>query len=440
MRLAGTLALAAIVTLCAPPRARAAEGEYGPVEVRKSEAGLMKSVNEYEEMFVRRGYRYTSPELEDLVARIGAKLAPPPTDPYIRYRFHIVRDPELNAFALPDGQVYVNTGILAAFENEAQLAAVLAHEVHHTAGHHTILTYRSVRSKIIADMVLGPFTLGLSDIFLVLSVYGYSRDLEEEADRRGAPRMLEAGYDPRQMPRVFEIMLQDPEEEMPKRATAWSTHPQLQARVEYTRRIAQDLLKNLDPSTLRVEASGYRQLARRVSLQTVDDLIAADYPRSAVALARRLTAESPTDGACAVALGDATRALGARSDPSGESAASNDVKKQHERDRRVMTRSERETERETTPEGKENLRRNLDAARQIYRRALELGLDIPEAHRGLGYALMGLDDAQGAGREFVIYLKTSPDALDKPIILKHLKALTETIKKGPASDAKQSTP
>lgn len=434
MRLVRALAPIVLAAVCAQFPARAAEGDYGPVEVRKSEAALMKSVSDTEEMFLRRGYRYNSPELENLVTRIGERLAPAPTDPYIRYRFHIVRDPELNAFALPDGQIYVNTGILAAFENEAQLAAVLAHEVHHTAGHHTILEYRSIRSKVIADMVLGPITFGVSDIFLEMSVYGHSRDLEEEADRRGAPKMLEAGYDPREMPRVFEIMLQDPEEENPKRATAWSTHPQLQARVEYTRAIARDLLKDVAPASLRVEAAGYRQLAGRVSLQTVGDLIAADYPRSAVALARRLTAEDPADGAREVALGDATRALGARSAPGGEDAPSNAEKKQHERDRRVLTRREREAEREATPEGKGNLRRNLEAARQIYLRALELEPDTPEAHRGLGYALMGLDDAEGAGREFVIYLRSSPDALDKPIILQHLKTLTQTIKKGSAAD------
>ena len=439
------LTLPGLVLACAPllvpaPARAAAEGNYGPVEILKNEESLMKTVSEYEDLFLRRGYRYASPEVQELIARIGGRLAPPPTDPYMKYRFHVVRDPEVNAFALPDGQVYLNTGLLAAVRNEAQLAAVLAHEVHHTAGHHGILEYRSVRRKSVGSMVLGPLTFGLSDIFLVLSVFGHSRALEEEADRKGLPKMLEAGYDPREMAGVFEIMQQDPEDEKPKRATAWSTHPQLQARAGYCRDQATDLLKGVDEAPLRVEAAGYRRLVRRLSLETVQDLIAADYPRSGFALAGRLAAEEPADPERQVALGDATRALGARGAPGGESAATDEAKKENLKERAKLTRSEWEAQRLATPEGQENLRRNLEAARRVYLHALELDPDAPGAHRGLGFALMGLDDPESAGREFLVYLRARPDAIDRPIILGHLKKVTETLKKRSASHDQKTAP
>lgn len=438
------LTLPLLVFACAhflvpSPIRAAAEGKYGPIEILKNEESLMKTVSEYEDLFLRRGYRYASSEVQDLIARIGARLAPPPTDPYMRYRFHVLRDPEMNAFALPDGQVYINTGLLAAMQNEAQLAAILAHEVHHTAGHHGILEYRSVRRKAVGSLILGPFTLGLSDIFLILSVFGHSRDLEEEADRKALPKMLEAGYDPREMPGVFEIMLQDPEEEKPKRATAWSTHPQLQARSAYCREQASGLLEGSAEAALRVEASGYRGLVRRLSLETVQDLIAADYPRSAVALAGRLVAEDSADAERQVALGDATRALGARGAPGGEGAVTDQEKKQNLKERAKLTRSEWEAERLSTPEGQGNLRKNLEAARQAFRRALELDPGSPGAHRGLGFVLMGLDDPEGAGREFLVYLRARPDAIDRPIILGHLKKLTEALKKGTASHDQETT-
>jgi beta-barrel assembly-enhancing protease len=420
------LALSALLCCAAP--ALAAQGDYGPVEVHKNEASLMKTVTEYEEMFLRRGYRYTSPELEEVVENIGQKLALPPTDAYIRYRFHILRDPELNAFALPDGQVYVNTGLLAALENEAQLASVLAHEVHHTAGHHTILEYRSVRGKSIAGMILGPFTFGLSDIFLVLSVYGHDREMEEEADRKGIRRMRDAGWDPREMSRTFEILAEDPEDEKPKRATAWSTHPQLLTRVEYTRSLGVEILHGEDPADLRVEGPSYRRLVRRVSLDTVLDLVAADYPRSAHALATRLVGEDATDPARHLALGDATRALGARPVETGESTATNAEKKEHVKERDTMTRSERETERLGTPEGKANLKRNMEAAQRSYTQALALEPDLAEAHRGIGLALMQLDDPEGAGRELSIYLQARPLAVDRPLMLEHLKEMTRRIR------------
>jgi len=428
----GLVLLACIVLSPLPARA-AAEGEYGPVDILKNEESLMKTVSEYEELFQRRGYRYDSPEIQEMVTRIGARLAPPPTDPYITYRFHVLRDPDVNAFALPDGQVYLNTGLLAAVRNEAQLAAVLAHEVHHTAGHHGILEYRSIRRKSVGGMILGPFTLGLSDIFLALSVYGHSRLFEEEADQKGLPKMLEAGYDPREMAAVFEIMQQDPEEERPKRSTAWSTHPQLQVRAGYCRERAAGMLKGVDAAALRIDAAGYRRLVRRLSLETVQDLIASDYPRTAVALATVLLAEDAADPNRHVAMGDATRALGARGAPRGEIAVTEDEKKDNVRAREDLTREEREAERLKTPEGPVNLKKNLEDARKSYQHALELDPGSPWAHRGMGYVLMGLDDPQGAGQEFLVYLRATTDAVDRPIIVGHLKKLTETLKKRTAS-------
>jgi predicted Zn-dependent protease len=422
----------ALVGRVAPVHADA-QGVYEPVEIRKNEQQLLKATGEYEEQFLRRGYRYTAPDLEALVEKVGARLALPPTDPYIRYRFHILRDPEPNAFALPDGQIYINTGLLVLLENEAQLAAVLAHEVHHTAGHHTLVQYRSIRGKAVAGMVLGPFTYGLSDIFLILSVLGYSRDLEEEADRKGARRMLEAGYDVREMPRIFEIMLEDPEGEQPHRATAWSDHPALQGRAEYTRAMAPELTAGADLVALRVEAQSFRKLVRRVALDTLQDLIAADYPRSAVALSSRLLGEDETGPAVHLALGDASRALGARSLLAEEADPSDKEKRKNLRTRARLTRGEREAQRLATPEGRENLRQNLEKGRLSYLRALDLDPSLAEAHRGLGYVLEGLGRPAEAGREFVIYLRARPEASDGAIIAAHLKEITERLRKGGTS-------
>jgi hypothetical protein len=438
-RAAAAAGLFAVVVATGPAARAEGQGDYGPVELREREAGLMKTANEYEELFLRRGFRYTEPELEEAVSRIGASLAPAPTDAYIRYRFHILRDPEVNAFALPDGQVYVNTGLLALLDNEAQLAAVLAHEVHHTAGHHAILAYRSVRRKIVTGMVLGPFTLGLSDIFLELSVLGYSRDLESEADLRGERRMVEAGYDPREMARVFEILQEDPEEERPKTSTAWSDHPALEERVTVANELTPGLLTGRDPAALRVEAAGYRRLVRRVALATVGDLAASDYPLSAVALAKRLVKEDASDPMRQLLLGDALRDLGARPE-TVPAAATNRAKKKNVKARARMTREEREQERLAAPGGKEHLAANLAAAAAAYRRALALDADFPEAHRGLGLALLDRGEALEAGRELVLYLKARPQADDRPLILDRLKTINETIRKGDPHDVRPSAP
>ena len=419
-------------SLALSPAPALAEGEgfYGPLELKSSERQLMKNAGAYEDQFVRRGYRYDSPELEAALSRLGAQLAPKPTDPYMRYRFHILRDAGVNAFALPDGQLYVNTGLLAQLENEAQLAAVLAHEVQHTAGHHGILSYRSTRRKLIAGAVLGPITLGIGDVFLAMSVFGYSRDLEEEADRLGAKRMLKAGYDPRQMRGVFEILMQDPEGENPVFKSKWSTHPELEARIAYTQEMIPGLTQGVDLASLKIGARGYRALVRRASLETAQDLVAADRPRSAVALAKRLVREDDSDPAAHLALGDARFALGARTMLEGEADLTNREKWKNAVTRERYTRSEREQRLLETPEGRTVLKKNLESARQSYQRALALDPGAAEAHRGLGYVLERQDRSVDAGKELVIYLRARPQAPDRAVVMNELKGINTAIKNG----------
>jgi tetratricopeptide (TPR) repeat protein len=403
-------------------------GEYGPVPVRDSEKPLMKTVTEYEELFVRRNARYPESAIGALVASIGTALAPKPVDDYIHYRFHVLRDPGVNAFALPDGQVYVQAGLIAMVENEAQLAAVMAHEVNHTAGHHVILRYRSVRSKSVAGMVFGPLTLGLSDVFLGLSISGYSRELEDEADARGIALMLEAGWDPRQMARTFELMQADPDVETPHRATAWSSHPQLPARVEAARARAATLLPEGPPAPLKVNAEGYRELVRPLSCAVALGLIDQDQPRTACVLARRLVAEAPVNPATRYVLAESLRGLGPLSEVAPEAQATQSDKKQNVKDRARLTRAEREAALLATPEGMAQKKRNLEAARDEYRRALELDDSIAEASRGLGLAEEGLGNHAAAGRALVAYLRARPEATDRPIVLKQLEQITAALK------------
>ena len=430
---AAFLVLAALPYIYAASTPARAEGEgfYGPLGLKDNEQILIRNAGEYEQKFDRRGYLYGSPELDTFVARIGARLAPKPTDDYVRYRFRVLRDSEPGAFTLPDGQVYVNSGLLAVMDNEAQLAAVLAHEIQHAAGHHGILSYRSARRKLITSMVLGPLTLGVGDYYLMRSIMGYSRDLEEECDRQGAAKMVKAGYDPRQMSRLFVILMEDAEGERPSsRPSKWSSHPELQARVEYTRALVPGLLVGVDPASLKVNGTGYRSVVRRAALDTVADLIDQDYPRTAVALAQRIVRESDGSAAAHLALGNGMLALGARAILGGESGPSDREKRRAVRERYWMTRQERQARLSESPGGREALRRNLDRARQEFSRALALDPDLAEAHRGLGYVYEGLDRPKDAGIEFVTYLKARPQAPDRQAILNALQGINDQLRNG----------
>ena len=88
----------------------------------------------------------------ELVESVGRSLAPPPTVDYQQYRFFVLRDPSPNAFALPNGDIYIHTGMLARLTDTAELAAVLGHELNHVAGHHGVVDLRANTKKIIAGM------------------------------------------------------------------------------------------------------------------------------------------------------------------------------------------------------------------------------------------------------------------------------------------------
>jgi predicted Zn-dependent protease len=425
------LLMGALLALGSAPARATGEGHYTPLEVDDNELQLLSNAAATEVQLERHGYVYDDRALQAAVRRVGGLVAPKPTDSYLSYRFEVVRDVEPNAFTLPDGQVYVNTGLLALLENEAMLAGLLGHEVNHAAGHHGILSYRSARRKMATSMVLGPLTLGVGDYFFVRSIYGYSRDLEDEADLRGARAMVKAGYDPRQMAALFEMLGTDREGERPEmKPSKWSTHSELNARAAAIRAAIPGLTVGMKLDSLRVGTdSGFRRIVRRAGLDTATDLVSADFPRSAIALATRLADEAPGDAQPRLILGDARRALGARPTIEGEQAVvTNKEKRAAQRRRAYLTRDESQRMLGETPEGQMAIRANNEAAVKEYARALSLDPGLAEAHRGRGYALEALGRPKEAGQEFVLYLRARPDADDKPLIVDRLKRITTTLK------------
>lgn len=156
---------------------------------------------------------HNAPELERYVSQLGAKLAKASQAPDYPYNFHIVADKNINAFALPGGPVYVNTGTITAAENEAQLAGVIAHEISHVALRHSTnqatKAYALQIPLAIAGGAAGGSLLGqLTQLGISFGANSlllrYSRDAEHDADIVGAQTMARAGYDPIEMARFFE--------------------------------------------------------------------------------------------------------------------------------------------------------------------------------------------------------------------------------------------
>jgi beta-barrel assembly-enhancing protease len=151
-------------------------------------------------------------------------------------KVHVVKSPILNAFAIPDGHIYMHTGLLSRFDNEAQLATVLAHEGAHFIYRHGYYNQQSLKNTTgfaTLTAVIGIPVVGLiGNVLAVSSIYGYSRDLETEADNIGFQRLKDAGYDLNEAYKVFEHLAAEVKLSEVKESVFYSTHPKLQDRIE----------------------------------------------------------------------------------------------------------------------------------------------------------------------------------------------------------------
>lgn len=168
-----------------------------------------------------------------------------------RIRVRIVRSPHLNAFALPNGSIYINEGLLARFRNEAQLATVLAHEAIHFINRHGFQSQQNVKSTAafgtVMSMIGVPVVGLVANILALSSIYGFSRELETEADNLGYQRVVAAGYDPRETPKTFAHLIAELKASDINEPFFFSSHPKLQERFDNFERLSRDAPASAEP-------------------------------------------------------------------------------------------------------------------------------------------------------------------------------------------------
>jgi len=181
----------------------------------------------------------TDPTLNAYIRNVGQKLVAATPAPFnsLPWDFHVVQDPSLNAFAIPGGHVYVNTGLIAAAENASELAGVMAHEINHVvARHSTEQISRQYGISILAGLVLGQNAGQLQQIAAQLIAGGamarFSREAEQEADELGIKTMAAAGYNPAGMAAMFRLLLAQEKSHPGKVEQFFATHPTTESRVQ----------------------------------------------------------------------------------------------------------------------------------------------------------------------------------------------------------------
>ena len=220
---------------------------------------------------------YNDPGLQDYVQTVGERVAAKGDRPELKYTFTVIDSPDVNAFALPGGYIYINRGLMAYMETEAQLAAVLGHEVAHVTARHAVRQHRNAVLANTAGIAVAIGT-GIGAAGQVASVAGqaaisgYGRDLELEADRLGAKYMAESGYDHQEMLKMLGILkyqqeyAQERARAEGREATAYhgvfSSHPDNDERLQGVVREAKKLESSADPV-----------VGRNAFLQQIDGMI-----------------------------------------------------------------------------------------------------------------------------------------------------------------------
>ena len=178
--------------------------------VLMSESAELEKGRELHAEMLQQNPVYQDPELQAYVEKIGQKMAAVSHRPELDYVFTIIDSPDVNAFALPGGFVYVNRGLLTYLNSEAQLAAVLGHEIGHVTARHAVRQQTAARSANAASIAL-IFATGVdmretTSLISGALISGYGRDMELEADSLGAEYLSKAGYDSLAMVQVIEVL------------------------------------------------------------------------------------------------------------------------------------------------------------------------------------------------------------------------------------------
>src|ERR1700738_3608769 len=192
----------------------------------KVDLDLLDQVNLLDKRFERDGLVYADEPTNAYLQRVGESLLPRNLDlEHVLWKFRVLRDPVPNAFALPNGSVYVNTGLISLLDNESQLAAILAHEITHVLLRHSYLQNRSTRKKFLTINIISAIAAwnpaggvvgaaigiiaAVSPFILISTIYGYSRDLEKEADLKGVDLMMSEEYPHEAMVKALKLLRSD---------------------------------------------------------------------------------------------------------------------------------------------------------------------------------------------------------------------------------------
>jgi len=196
------------------------------------------------------------------VDKVGQRVAATSDRPELFYRFHVVDDGTINAFALPGGYIYIHRGLLAHFNSEAELAAVLGHEIGHVTARHAVQQHAKAQGTQYGMLIVDILTQGrvpqaayqMTGLVANAIIAGYGREKELQSDELSLKYLTNAGYDANATIELLKTLerldtlskkeKKDAGEEVKSYHGAFSSHPETKKRIEDAIAKASALQKN----------------------------------------------------------------------------------------------------------------------------------------------------------------------------------------------------
>ena len=222
---------------------------------------------------------YDNPTLQKFITEKGLEMAAVSHRPNLNYEFKIVDSPVINAFAVPGGYVYFTRGIMAQFNNEAEFAGVLGHEIGHITARHSVIQQRNAflgQIGIIAGVILVPELAQFVDPLsygMQLALMSFGRDAERQSDKLGVEYSSRIGYDASEMAGFFETLERQQAasgtQEVPE---FLSTHPSPEERQTTVEELAITWKDKLKLTNAKINRDSY--------LKRIDGMIVGEDPRN----------------------------------------------------------------------------------------------------------------------------------------------------------------
>ena len=347
------------------------------------EKRLWSRSEEEEQSIAGSGMLYQDREFEAYLNGVAKKLQPSEAYRRIPFRIQVLKNPYCNAFAYPNGYIYVHTGLLARLDNEAQLAILLAHEMTHATYRHQVREFRgrlnksavfaSTRSLLGELPGIGDLTTALGEIGTKASINGHSRDLETEADMVGIKLVVKAGYDAREAPKLFQHLEEEMKEDEQKEPFFFGSHPRLEERIENYR----DFLVGLGSATEGVTNTDTfrKKVAEVIIVNALMDFRAGRFLQAQRG-AEKYVKVRPRDGRGYYLLGEIAR--------------------------------------QKTEDG------DLSEAKKQFQKSVSVAPSYPDAYKGLGLVYFKERNKSQAMKAFKSYLGKAPHASDRSYIEDYL--------------------